>query len=120
MNIDHETPQDPSGDGEVKEVSINIPFHESFIYVNCAAFALSQMEIRVSFAEASHDGKAVSRAGIILPPEAAAVIALILFQQVERYEDKFGEIRHPLWRAMKAKQKDPRHIAKVETEPTEG
>jgi len=59
------------------------------------------MEIRLGFAEAMQDGRAVPKVGIVMPPEAAAVIALVLFQQVKTYEQNFGEIRHPLWKAMK-------------------
>jgi hypothetical protein len=47
------------------------------------------------------DGTAVSRVGLVLPPEAAAVIAMVLFEQVKTFEDNFGEIRHPMWKALK-------------------
>ncbi|HYW43931.1 MAG TPA: DUF3467 domain-containing protein [Bryobacteraceae bacterium] len=104
MNNEAKIPQDQSGEGTVNERMVHIPFPETFTYANCAAFAISQMEIRLGFAEAMQDGKAVPKVGIVLPPEAAAVIAIVLFQQVRTYEENFGEIRHPLWKAMKAGQ----------------
>src|ERR1035441_494857 len=89
-------------EGEVQQRVVHIPFPESWVYCNCAAFAIGQMEIRLGFAEALQDGQAVSKVGIVMPPEAAAVIALVLFQQVQKFEENFGEIRHPMWKAMKA------------------
>lgn len=86
----------------LQNVTLKIPFPESYQYVNCAAFALSQMEIRLGFGEAMQDGTVVSKGGIVMPAEAAAVIALVLLKQVQKYEDSFGEIRHPVWKAMKA------------------
>ncbi len=85
---------------------VRIPFPETFLYANCAAFSISQNEIRLGFAEAMQDGRAVSKVGIVMPPETAAVIALTLLAQVHTFEAHFGEIRHPMWKAMKAGQ-DP-------------
>jgi hypothetical protein len=81
---------------------VHIPFPESFVYCNCCAFAIGQHEIRLGFAEATQDGKAAPRAGIVLVPEVAAVVALTLLQQVTVYEQNFGEIRHEMWKAWKA------------------
>jgi hypothetical protein len=92
----------------VRNVSLKIPFPETFIYANCCAFAIGQMEIRLGFGEAMQDSTVMSKAGIILPPEAAAVIALVLFQQVRIFEENFGEIRHPSWKAMKEAAKEGR------------
>ena len=100
--VDIPLTEDHSGAGEAKQRMVHIPFPESFVYANCAAFAIGQMEIRLGFAEALQDGQAVSKVGIVMPPEAAAVIALVLFQQVQKFEENFGEIRHPMWKAMKA------------------
>jgi hypothetical protein len=88
--------------GEKKQRMVHIPFPETFVYANCCAFAIGQMEIRMGFAEAMQDGKAVPKAGIVMTPETAAVTALVLLQQVKTYEENFGEIRHPIWKAMKA------------------
>lgn len=87
----------------VDEKTVHIPFPESFAYANCAAFSISHMDIRIGFAEAMPDGRAIPKAGIVMPPESAAVIALILLQQVQAYENSFGEIRHPAWKKAKAK-----------------
>jgi len=100
----------PAEQPTVQNVNVFIPFPESFVYANCVAFATSQNEIRLSFAEAMQDGKAVPKVGIVMPPETAAVLALVLFQQVQVFESTFGEIRHPMWRAMKAGQ-DPTPFA---------
>lgn len=89
------------GNSIIKEKTVHIPFPQEFIYANCAAFGVSQMEIRIGFAEAMQNGSAVSKVGVVLPPEAAAVIAMVLFQQVRIFEENFGEIRHPAWKAMK-------------------
>jgi hypothetical protein len=108
MTNESKVPQEQSTEGQpaavLQQSTIHIPFPESFVYVHCAAFSISQMEIRLGFAEAMQDGRAVSKVGVVMPPEAAAVIAMVLFQQVKTYEENFGEIRHPLWKAMKAGQ----------------
>jgi hypothetical protein len=103
MSSDPQAPQDQSAPGQVREMTIQIPFPENFIYANCAAFAVSLMEIRIGFGEAMQNGQAVARVGVVLPPEAAAVTALVLLQQVTTYEEKFGELRHPMWKEAKAK-----------------
>ena|ERR1039458_3140033 len=94
----------PEGVTEMSQRVVHIPFPESFVYANCCAFSVGQMEIRMGFAEAMPDGHAISRVGVVLPPETAAIIALVLFEQVTIYEKNFGEIRHPMWKAMKAGQ----------------
>jgi hypothetical protein len=92
----------PVGAGEAEQRVVHIPFPESFVYCNCCAFAIGQHELRLGFAEAMQDGKAVPKAGIIMVPEVAAVVALVLLQQVTAYEQNFGEIRHEMWKAWKA------------------
>jgi len=62
------------------------------------------MEIRLAFAEAMQDGRAVSKVGVVMPPEAAAVIAMVLFQQVRIYEENSARFVTPSWKAMKAGQ----------------
>ncbi|MBZ5626342.1 MAG: DUF3467 domain-containing protein [Acidobacteriia bacterium] len=107
MNNESEAPQEsPEGqpDSAIMQRTVHIPFPENFAYANCCAFAIGQMEIRLGFAEAIQTGKAISKVGVVMPPEAAAVLALVLLQQVHIYEANFGEIRHPAWKAMKAGQ----------------
>jgi len=94
--------EENSSTQQVTHATIHIPFPDSFAYANCCAFSIGQTEIRLGFAEAMQDGKAIPKCGVVLPPETAAVIALVLFQQVKTYEENFGEIRHKMWKAMKA------------------
>jgi hypothetical protein len=104
MHNENDTPSATNDSLIHRQLAVQIPFPETFLYANCAAFAISQMEIRVGFAEAMQTGQAVSKVGLVLPPEAAAVIAIVLLTQVTTYEEHFGEIRHPMWKAFKAGQ----------------
>lgn len=81
---------------------VQITFPDTFTYANAVAFSITLTEIRLGFAEIMQDGKAIPRVGITLPPETAASLALVLVQQVKAYEDSFGAIRHPAWKAAKA------------------
>lgn len=132
MPNEPDTPKERSPESsagfEVSQRTVVIPFPESFLYANCAAFAIGQNEIRLGFAEALQDGKAVSKVGIVMPPETAAVIALILFKQVQIFEQNFGEIRHPMWKALKAGEDPsaspfapfgPRSEGRTKEKPTE-
>jgi len=94
----------PSGEPQFIQRSVHIPFPETFVYSNCCAFAIGQTEVRLGFAESLPDGNAIPKIGIVMPPESAAVLALVLLQQVHVFEAHFGEIRHPMWKAMKAGQ----------------
>ena len=85
-----------------EQVSLNIPFPETFVYSNCSAFSISQMDIRISFAEALPDRTAKARAGVVMPPEHAALLAMALIGQVHLYERTFGPIRLPQWQAQTA------------------
>ena len=93
-------PQDQPTDG-YKEVIIHIPFPSAYVYSNCACFALSPMDFRIGFAESMPNGTAESRVGIVMPPEQAVVLAMMLLTQISVYEQKFGEIRNQQWREMK-------------------
>src|ERR1035437_254901 len=86
--------------GELKERAVKIPFPPSFAYSNCAEFSLSAMDFRISFAEVTQDGNAEAKVGIVMPPEQAAMLALMLLQQLKTFEERFGSIRLPAWRAM--------------------
>lgn len=86
---------------EIREVTLKIPYAETYIYSNCAAFSLSQMDIRISFAEAMPDRNAYARVGIVMAPEHAALLGIALIQQVHAYEHAFGEIRLPQWQSQK-------------------
>ena len=89
------------GPAEIEHKTVLIPLPETFVYSNCAAFSLGQNEIRLGFAEVMPDGRAYPRTGVVMPPETAAVVALVLMKQVAVFEHTFGQIRHPMWRAFK-------------------
>jgi hypothetical protein len=95
--------KEPQGDVDMQEVTLQIPYPDAFIYSNCAAFSISQMDIRIGFAEALPDRKAYARVGIVMAPEHAAILALNLLGQVHAYEQTFGMIRVPEWQARKAR-----------------
>ena len=99
-------PQEEPTDG-FKELTIQIPFPEAFVYSNCASFALSHMDIRIGFAEAMPDGHAVPKVGIVMPPEQAAAMALMLLSNLHVFEERFGEIRNPQWQAAKKRVVTP-------------
>jgi Protein of unknown function (DUF3467) len=86
---------------EIQDATLHIPFPDSFIYSNCAAFSISQMDIRISFAEAMPDRTAKARVGIVMPPEHAALLGMALIQQVHIYERNFGPIRNAQWQSQK-------------------
>jgi uncharacterized protein DUF3467 len=86
---------------ERREVLVTVPFPPDFVYSNCAAFSLSAMDFRISFAEAMPDGHAEARVGVVLPPEQAATLAIMLIHQLTTFEERFGEIRHPGWKAIR-------------------
>jgi hypothetical protein len=53
-----------------------------------------------------------------MPPEQAAVLCVMLTQQIITYEKIFGEIRHPLWKLAKSQMNfappDPQSTASSE------
>ena len=104
METDGQTTQassDPEPQMAVAEEMITIPFAPTFVYSNCTAFCVTHMDFRISFGELMPDRTAQARVGIVMPPEHAAVLMMSLFQQVNQFEQQFGEIRHPAWKAWK-------------------
>jgi hypothetical protein len=93
-NDPHESESAPLGG---KEITLNVPMAKSFVYSNVAAFSVSFMDIRISFGEAMPDQTAEARVGIVMPPEHAAYLALMLLEQVQIFERTFGPVRHPQW-----------------------
>src|SRR5690242_10551779 len=79
-------------ESELAVMNIQIPFPTSYTYVNCAAFGIGPTEIRIGFAEALPSGHAESRIGVVMAPEAAATLALMLFTQLAVFEKNFGPI----------------------------
>ena len=82
----------------IEEVTLRVPFPDSFVYSNIAAFSLSLMDIRIGFCEAMPDRTVQPRVGIVMPPEQAAILAMLLLTQINTYERNFGPIRDPRWR----------------------
>ena len=96
-------PQPP----ELVEMKVRVEPPESYVYSNLSGTSLSPFDIRLHFAEvlpsaadaAGEQAKVRTVAGIIMPPEHAAALAMLLMQQVQNYERQFGPIRHREWRA---------------------
>jgi hypothetical protein len=96
----------PTNEGSTSEpgmtlVNMHVPFPDTFVYSNCSAFSVSQMDIRISFAEALPNRTAQARVGVVLPPEHAALVALTLLSQIHVYEQAFGQIRLAQWQSQK-------------------
>ena len=56
--------------------------------------SISPSHIRINFAEAQR-----REGGVVLTPEDAAGLALLLLDQLRRYENEFGPIQDPNWAA---------------------
>jgi hypothetical protein len=93
--------QTGSGQSGMEEVTLKVPFPESFVYSNIAAFSISLMDVRIGFGEAMPDRTVQPRVGIVMPPEQAALLAMNLFAQVHVYERAFGPIRLEQWQSQK-------------------
>jgi hypothetical protein len=82
-----------------EEVTMTVPFPEAFVYTNVSAMSVSQMDVRIGFAEVGPlEGKPISRVGVAMPLEHAAQLALNLLQQLMFFEKNFGPIRNRQWR----------------------
>ena len=99
----------------IEEITLKIPYPDTFIYSNIAAFSMSLMDIRIAFGEALPEGGVAARVGVVMTPEHAAILTLMLLRQVNSYEVHFGKIRHPEWRhfadraeAQAKKDEDPK------------
>jgi hypothetical protein len=88
---------------EAEEKKIEIEYPESFIYANVASVSFSQLDCRIVYAEVLPDGRTFTKAGIVMPPEHAAALALVLINHVQAYEKRFGQIRLQHWQDMKRK-----------------
>jgi hypothetical protein len=92
--------------GGMEEVTLRVPFPDTFVYSNIAAFSVSMMDIRIGFGEAMPDRTVQPKVGIVMPPEQAAMLAMLLLTQINTYERSFGLIREPRWREF-SNQLDP-------------
>lgn len=78
---------------EGKTVTVQIDGAEQYIYSNATAIAISPMDIRIDFADVTARGRKSTIVGVILSPEAAKFMHTILGEQLERFEQAFGQIR---------------------------
>ncbi len=100
------------GETEKSEVEVRIEDAESFVYSNIAGVSVSPWDVRINFAEISPSRKNQTKVGVVLPPEHAAALTLLLMQQLITFERQFGHIRHKGWaqlrdRVAKMQQKEP-------------
>lgn len=86
------------------EFQVKVGPPESYVYANLAGISVSPMDIRIHFADVSptkgEDIQATTVAGVIMTPEHASSLVLLLMSQLTSYESQFGAIRSPKWRAM--------------------
>lgn len=76
---------------------------DNFIYSNIAAVGFSQLDFRITFAEVLPNGKFFTRVGIVMPPEHAAALALVLIGHARAYEERCGPIRLKQWQDQKTR-----------------
>jgi Protein of unknown function (DUF3467) len=95
------TNEESKSEPELTLVNMHVPFPDTFVYSNCSAFSVSQMDIRISFAEAMPNRTAQARVGVVLPPEHAALLAMTLTSQIHIYERAFGPVRLAQWQSQK-------------------
>jgi hypothetical protein len=114
MDDERKTPgkgaESESGHGEfapAKRILYNVTIEaaDTYIYSNVAGISIAPWDIRINFAEVQPRGdQVVSKtvAGIVMPPEHAAALAMLLLAQLHHFEAQFGAIRHPEWVKMKS------------------
>jgi len=82
---------------------------------------MSLFDLRIGFGEAMPDRTVKPRVGVVMSPEQAAILALLLIGQVAQYEKNFGPLRDPRWRefADQASQMTlPDNLGQPHAEPT--
>jgi hypothetical protein len=84
----------------------------SYVYSNVAGVSLTPWDVRINFADVNPTDPAAmdqpedtilriaANTGIVMPPEHAAGLAILLVQQLQVYEQQFGPIRHPKWKTL--------------------
>jgi Protein of unknown function (DUF3467) len=94
-------------DTQLEAIHLEVKQPSEFVYSNVANVAVSQMDIRVAFAEALPNGTATTKVGIVMSPEHASALVLLLMQHLRLYERNFGEIRLPQWKQLKERAVKP-------------
>jgi hypothetical protein len=93
---------------EAKRVNYNVKIEptETYIYSNVAGLSISPWDFRIHFAEvqptSNTEVKTKTVVGIVMPPEHAAGLALLLLAQLTNYELQFGPIRNPEWARLRS------------------
>lgn len=104
---EQESNQGVKPDGaEQLEIKVTVPQADSFIYSNIVGVAISPMDVRINFAEAGPSGNCVTKVGIVLTPETASSLALILLDQVMNFSRQVGPIRNEQWNAVSSGMAD--------------
>jgi len=93
--------QDNEQNDEVQNVTFQVPLAPTFVYSNASAYALSLMEMRISFGEAMPDHTVQPRTGVTLPIEHCVHLAFSLCHNLLAYDRNFGPPRHPEWGELK-------------------
>jgi len=91
---------------EMVEVSVKVEAAESYVYSNICGISVSPLDIQINFADVStgytkQETRIKTVVGVILTPEHAAALAILLTTQLHNYERQFGTIRHRQWKAMR-------------------
>lgn len=85
--------------------TIDVKPSESYLYANVSSVSVSPFDIRINLADATPYGaesKTNTVMGLVMPPEHAAGLAILLCAQLANFEDQFGLIRHKQWQTWKA------------------
>src|SRR5690348_14185810 len=89
---------------ETRNVRIEIEPPDSYVYSNVAALSISPWDFRIHFADVTptenENAKFKAVVGIVMPPEHAAGLMFLLKDQLSKFEQVGGPIRHPRWQAM--------------------
>jgi hypothetical protein len=81
-----------------ENVKVFIPNAKEFIYVNASALAMTQFDIRISFAEIMPDQMAETKVGVVMAVEHAALLFFNLLNLLTAFEHHTGPIRLQPWR----------------------
>jgi len=110
-----------TGPTKAVEFTIQIKRPDSYAYSNVAGIALTPWDLRIHFADVNPDSpepqEFKAHTGIVMPPEHAAGLAFLIFDQLKLYENQFGPIRQDRWRAMIEKTKTKAAVSEAPAKP---
>lgn len=96
----------------IVQFKFSIEQPDSYVYSNVAGVSITPWDVRINFADVNPEittagddnsidaGPIKALTGIIMPPEHAAGLAILLFEQLHVFEKQFGKIRNRHWRSM--------------------